>query len=362
MPDAAMPGPLTAAQEKHWQDCTLCQRRVARAHAVDWFDEDSDEEFAAAVAARLAATAGPVSVRLPQALASRLFGSYTEADAAPGRLWQLQWQTRACLVAVIAVRGWHATVAAVTTDADLAGADSLVLDASASPLAAPTAVWLATAATVPLAAFARELGPLAVPADTLLGALRSVRSSGAVGPDAPHGIQGREHQVDTLELVDALQAELAWFASADHTLSHLVNGSAQALDATDRASRIRAVPRDELEAVGLSRAALLPALRGAALTDAQAAALAPLLGVEADALTGQGAAPEGLLVEASSPRWFRPRAAFIAAHGYTDAEGVVELTNRAQFALAARTTGRHAEPDWRARVAFVLHDYGLAEQ
>ena len=78
VPDAVMPAQLNAEQEKHWQDCALCQRRVARAAAaVDTFDDFDDEAFADAVAARLAEAVLPVVARLPETVARGLFGPAT---------------------------------------------------------------------------------------------------------------------------------------------------------------------------------------------------------------------------------------------------------------------------------------------
>lgn len=363
VPDSMMPAQLNAEQEKHWQDCALCQHRVARAGAaVDAFDDLSDNEFAAAVAAHLDENQPPASAQLPHTFAQSLFGPSTPADVVPGHIWQLQWLSQACLVAVVSVRGWHATVAPVTTDVHLAGADTVVVDGEASPLQVGTAVWLAATMTVPLAAFARELGPLAqLNTETLAHALRHVRKSGTVGVHAPHGIAGREVQVDTLELTDAVQAALGSFASADRALTDVLHGPTAALIPADLADRLRQLPPAELAAAGLSRAELLPVLRGAPLTGQQAAALAPLLNVEPAALLGGPDLPEELLVEASSPRWSAPRRAFCNANSYTDTDGLLALTQRA-YTLAARSTSRQGVPDWRSRVAYVLADYGASEQ
>jgi hypothetical protein len=358
-----MPAQLSPEQEKHWQDCALCQHRVARAGAVsDAFDDLSDNEFAAAVAVRLDESRPPASTRLPQAFAQSLFGPSKPADVEPGHIWQLQWQSQACLVAVVSVRGWHAMVAPVTTDVHLAGGDTVVVEGDASPLQVGTAVWLAAAMTVPLAAFAHELGPLTqLNVETLGHALRQVRQSGTVGAHAPHGIAGQEVQIDTLELTDALQAALGWFASADRALTDVLHSPAAALNPADTAGRLRRLSPAELTAAGLTRAELLPVMRGAPLTEQQAAALAPLLDAEPAALLGYPNLPEDLLVEASSPRWSAPRRAFYKAKGYADTDGLVALAQSA-YTLAARSTGRYEAPDWRSRVAYVLADYGASGQ
>ncbi len=359
MPDAVMPGRLNAEQEKHWQDCALCQRRVSRAAgAIDAFDDASDEEFAAAVAGRLADSVLPVAARLPETVARGLFGPVTLTDVEADQVWQLQWRSKACLVAVIAVRGWHATVAPLTTDVHLAGGDTVVLDASSSPLQVPTAVWLSAAATVPLAAFAREIGAFAqLGAGTLGQALRTLRQSGEVGDCAPHGVAGQEHGVDTLELVDAVQASLAWFSSADRALTDTLERSVASSEGLDVVSLLRSLSSDQLGEAGVTKGELLPVLRGEPLTDVQAAALAPVLGVEAAALRSDSAVPEALIREASSPRWFTPRRAFYKANDLTDEEGLLAVTHKAQFALAARSVLPTDTTDWRAKVAYVLSDY-----
>ena len=358
-----MPARLSAEQQKHLQDCALCQRRVARAAAaIDAFDDLTDDEFAVAVAARLNNLERPTSARLPHSVAQSLFGPGTATEVEPGHLWQLQWRSRACLVAVISVWGWHATVAPVTTDVHLAGGDAVVIDGNASPLQVGTAVWLAAAATVPFAACARELGPFTqLSAEALRHALRQVRQSGTVGNHAPHGVAGREVDVDTLELTDTVQAELAWFASADRDLTDLLRGPSETPNATDMAAQLKQLTPAELDQAGLSKAELLQVRRGAPLNGDQAAALALVLGVEPAALLGGRNLPEELLVEASSPRWFVPRGAFYDANGYTDADGLLELTKQA-FALAARSVSGQAAPDWRSRVWHVLADYGASEQ
>src|SRR5205807_679417 len=145
--------------------------------------------------------------------------------------WQLQWRSKACLVAVVAVRGWHATVAPVTTDVHLAGSDTVVIDSDSSPLHVPTAVWLAATATVPLATFARELGIFTQLGDGALGqALGALRRTGELGGFATHGVAGQQGGVDTLELTDDLQASLAWFASADGALTDTLKQSGSSGD------------------------------------------------------------------------------------------------------------------------------------
>ena len=358
VPDAVMPGRLSAEQEKHWQDCALCRRRVARAQAsAILFDDSSDDEFATAVARRLD-EGRPIAARLPETVAQSLFGLAASADVETHQVWQLQWRAKACLVAVAALRGWHATVAPVTTDVHLAGSDTVVIDAASSPLQVPTAVWLAAAATVPLATFARKLGTFTQLGGGSLGhALRALRQSGDLGGFAPYGVAGQQAGVDTLELIDVLQTSLAWFASADRALTDALEQPASSRgDNVDVTSLLRGLSRDQLSKAGLTRAELLPALRGEALTDSQAAALAPIIGVEPTDLRGRHAMPEELILEASSPRWFKPRLAFYKANNLTDADGLLALADRA-LALAARSVTAVRSTDWRSRVGYVLSEY-----
>lgn len=361
VPDAVMPGRLSAEQEKHWQDCALCQRRVSRAAESDmFFDDVSDDEFAAAVAARLGDAELPVVARLPETIARSLFGPVVPAEVAASQVWQLRWQAKACLVAVVSVQAWHVTVAPVTTDTSLAGRDTVVVDAGLSPLQVPTAVWLSAATSVPLAAFARQLGALRLAeAGALAVALRAVRQSGQVGDHAPHGMAGLEASTDTLEVIDAMQASLAWFASADRALTDRLEGggASKNSDQVNLLPLLQSLSPKQLAQAGLTRAELLPVLRGAPLSDVQAAAVAPILGLDVSSLQGDSPIPEALMHEASRPSWFTARHAYYEAHDLSDTEGLFTLAHEAQYALAARSVGPEGATDWRARVAYVLSDY-----
>ena len=235
-------------------------------------------------------------------------------------------------------QGWHATVAPLTTDVHLAGSDTVVVEASSSPLQVPTAVWLSAATMVPLAAFARELGAFTQLGTGTLGhALRALRTSGDIGDSAPHGVAGLERDVDTLELVDALQTSLAWFASADRALTDIFEKPVVSGEGLDVPVLVAWLVCRSTQPAGVTKGELLQVLRGEPLSDAQATALAPILHLEAQALRSDPAVPEAPIQEASSPRWFTPRLAFYAAEDLSDEEGLPTLAHKAQFAFAARS-------------------------
>ena len=284
----------------------------------------------------------PPELALPAAVARSLFDQGAPPEIGLDQVWQLRWQSEVCLVATVAVNGWHVTVAPVTTDVHLAGADTAVFDAGSSPLQVPTAVWLSVTATVPTAAFARAIGAFAWPegSGVLREAALSVRRTGAVGSSQPHGIQGQESNVDTIEIADVLQHRLAWFASADRALAETLSATGDSAQSVDVVLLLRGLSSTQLAQAGVRKAELIPVIRGGQLTAVQAVALAPILGLDPATLLGGGSAvPEPLIEEASSPRWFHPRQAFARANKMSDVDGLADITSKAQFALAARAPG-----------------------
>ena len=190
-------------------------------------------------------------------------------------------------------------------------------------------MWLSAAATVPLAAFARELGTFTqLGAGTLGQALRAFRQSGEVGDCAPHGVAGQENGVDTLELVDAVQASLAWFASADRALTNTLERPLTSGEGLDVVSLLRGLSSDQLGEAGVTKGELLPILRGEPLTDVQAAALAPVLASRPPPCAATRPYPRRSSGKQAVHAGSLPRLAFYKANHLTDEEGCSPLHTR----------------------------------
>lgn len=135
--DGALPPEPATALDAHLEGCLLCRLKLARLR-------DAPPAPAAASIVPPVATL-PLPVLDP-----------TATGPAPGDLW-LAGDDDRVVVAVLRVNGDRALVAPVTLDVEAADEETVMVDAAASPLSTPLAVYRALAIELPRSALAGRL-------------------------------------------------------------------------------------------------------------------------------------------------------------------------------------------------------------
>ena len=287
---------------------------------------------------------GTPADRLARALAGaavpeqfrRAFTS-TPPDPRPGQLWRARRVDTSMLVLLTHVDSTAVDAVPVTMDDGYSTEDSVVLERDASPLGVSLTVWLELARTLPMRVLERYTADLelSVAATNPIDAVRAIGRPGrrAVSPADP-----------VLEYRTRTSDDAAFLAATSEP-----SGSGQLPDILAGAG----LPTTELaQVLGVSSADVLRLRRGERpLGPAEAARLAPVLGLTADDLIAANPAPPYALLAVASRPQRRPQVVALArAKSISEDEAFTRAIFDA-YAMAARASGDIDSAEaWEARL------------
>jgi len=289
----------------------------------------SGESPADRLAAALAGAAVPEQFR-------RAFTS-TPPDPRPGQLWRARRVDTLMLVLLTQVEPTAVDAVPVTMDDDYSTEDSVVLERDASPLGVSLTVWPELARTLPMRVLERYAGDLELAGASTnpIGAVRAVGRPGrsAVSPADP-----------VLEYRTRTSDDAAFLAAASDP-----SGSGELPDTLAGAG----LPTTELARIlGVSPADVLRLRRGERLIGpAEAARLAPVLGLAADDLVAANPAPPDALLAVASRPQRRAQVMALARVKRISEDAAFTRAVFETYAMAARATGESDSAEaWEVRL------------
>lgn len=254
----------------------------------------------------------------------------------PGEIWQLDWDDDALLAVVLEHDADGYVVAALSREH--AGRPDLTLRLHLD--SAPDLQFYAwnVIASVPLGVFDH---PVAMSSEAALEAVRSWASASGAGGSTEQGFDLRIFELDGVSLADDLHmadlaAALSGLAAAEWVPSRSL--AVREMRALFAEQNLR--PGRAAELSGLAPAVITDLVRGRRqATEAEAAALAPVLAVSPDELRQRPQLPVELLEAVQRPSLRAVVRRRASAQHVSEAQARVEVID-AVFALAARTTSR----------------------
>jgi transcriptional regulator with XRE-family HTH domain len=258
-------------------------------------------------------------------------------DPLPGQLWRARRDDTSMLVLLADVEPTAVYAIPVTMDDSYSTEDSVVLDRDASPLGLKLMVWPELARALPMRVLERYAGDLELPgADTNpMGAVRAVGRPGrrVISPADP-----------ALEYRGRISDEAAFLAAASEP-----SGSGELPDILASAG----LPTAELARVlNVSSTEVLRLRRGERLMgSAEAARLAPVLGLAPDDLMAANPAPPDSLLAVASRPGRRAQVVALARVKNISEDSAFTRALFETYALAARASGdKDSAEAWDARL------------
>ncbi|MFI7131282.1 hypothetical protein ACIBQ1_36745 [Nonomuraea sp. NPDC050153] len=282
---------------------------------------------------RLMAAVG--AVRIPNEV--RAVVQAEPHDPVPAQLWRARW---AEVIELLLITEVNDSVVAmpITLEDHHADARTLVLAPGQSSLAVTLVVWTDLAHRVPMCVLDRQIGTVAVDVSRP-GWEAAAIAGGAQCAGDPVSAADSRHQVRA-RLQDAMDAfvEAAWAPSGTGDLARLLAAASLS-------------PQRLIDALGVTPQRALALRRGqAAVSDVEAAALAPLLGITEEAVLAANAPPPaGLVAHMSKPHRRAQVMRLARKRGVSEYRARLAATYGVN-AQAARQTGQSHEPAWEERI------------
>jgi plasmid maintenance system antidote protein VapI len=282
---------------------------------------------------RLMAAVG--AVRIPDEV--RAVVQAEPDDPAPAQLWRARWGEVVELLLIVEV---DVSVVAmpIMLDDRHAAARTLVLASDQTSLAVTVAVWTDLAHRLPMCVLDRQIGAIAVDVTRSGWEAAAIADGARCGSD-PVSAADPRHEVRA-RLEDAMHelAEAAWAPSGSGDLARLLAAASLS-------------PQRLIDMLGITPQRALALRRGqVAVSDAEAGALAPLLGITEEAvLEANASPPAGLVVQMSRPRRRAQVMRLARKRGISEHSAWLAATYGVN-AQAARQTGQSREPVWEERI------------
>ncbi len=287
------------------------------------------------------------SAQAPHALTTggirERFGEPARVRPSAGQVWRATWADVSRLVLLVEAKERYWRVAPVSVEPTGEDHDTLVLSPESTVFGLEVTVWAGLARSIPTGTLSRIVDTWPVEITSWCGDT----SAGSIG-DPPSGARrgrpGSEPWDGGAMVRVALTDDMDVLAAAP--LVPTQQTAQVDLRAAARAVGLRAV----VDALGTSQPETMQILSGKRpTTQAQAQALAPLLGFSVDdIMAASGSLPFDLAVELEQP-WWRSTWQALARYFQGSETSARISVGFGVFGMAYRQTGETA-PDWRGRI------------
>ncbi|MEW9531721.1 hypothetical protein [Microbispora sp. NPDC049125] len=258
-------------------------------------------------------------------------------DPAPAQLWRARWHEVVELLLIVEVD--DAVVAMpISLDGRHADARTLVLAPDQTSLAVALVAWSDLARRIPMCVLDRQIGTVAVDVSRSGWEVAAIVEGARCGSDPVSPVDPRHDERARLDDAMHVFAEATWAPSGTGELARLLASASVS-------------PQQLVDTLDVTPQRALALRRGQVpVSDAEAAALAPMLGIsEQEVLEANAPPPAGLMAQMSRPHRRAQVVRLARQRGITEHSAWLAATYGVN-AQAARQTGLSREPAWEERI------------